>query len=60
MNIQEEKDHPATQQCTAPQCSFVHGEDSEDNGWGFVPHSPYSVDLAPSDYNLLMVIKDQI
>ena len=30
------------------------------NGWRLVSHSPYSVDLAPSDYNLLMVIKDQI
>lgn len=30
INIQDEKDHPAIQQCTAPQCSSVHGEDSEE------------------------------
>jgi hypothetical protein len=58
INIQDEKDHP-TIQCTAPQCSSVYGEDSYE--WlGTCPLSPYSVDLAPSDYNLLMVIKDQI
>jgi hypothetical protein len=45
INIQDEKDHPAIQQCTAPQCSSVNGEDSEE--WlGTCP--PFTLLFRPS------------
>jgi len=43
-----------------PHSGHLCMERIQRNGWELVPHSPYSVDLAPSDYSLLMVIKDQI
>jgi len=43
-----------------PHSAHLCRERIQRNGRGLVPLSPYSVDLAPSDYNLLMVIKDQI
>jgi hypothetical protein len=53
----EKKDHPATQQCTAPHSWSVHGQNSEQRAG----MSPSSTPMAQTlDYHLFGIVKDQM
>ena len=53
----EETDHPATQR-TVHHTAALCMEKIQKNNWELLPHSPYSLDLAPFYYHLFSFIKD--
>jgi hypothetical protein len=56
-NIQGRNRYPATQR-TVHHTAALCMEMIQKNSWELLPHSPYSLDLAPLYYHLFSFIKD--
>jgi histone-lysine N-methyltransferase SETMAR len=55
---EKEKTFPLQQDNTTPHNSLKTVEHIVNLGWTVVPHPPYSLDLAPSDFHLFELMKD--